>query len=117
MHVTLHIEQVLVTAGGRITCQRCTAQSKRTKLQCGIAALKGKKNVSFMAEDPPDRKHPKAEHGVPKPKRFTATTQEQTAPNTVKKWQKSVTSRPLASKLVCLRVHVLLGANQNQAAR
>lgn len=42
MHVTLHIEQVLVTAGGRITCQRCTAQSKRTKRQCGIAALKGK---------------------------------------------------------------------------
>ncbi len=47
MHVTLHIEQVLVTAGGRITCQRCTAQSKRTKLQCGIAALKGKKKCQF----------------------------------------------------------------------
>ena len=47
MHLTLHLEQVLVTAGGRITCQRCTAQSKRTKLQCGIAALKGKKKCQF----------------------------------------------------------------------
>lgn len=47
MHVTLDLEQVLVTAGGRITCQRCTAQSKRTKLQCGIAALKGKTKCGF----------------------------------------------------------------------
>lgn len=47
MHVTLHLEQVLVTAGGRITCQRCTARSKRTKLQCGIAALKGKTKCGF----------------------------------------------------------------------
>lgn len=47
MHVTLHLEQVLVTAGGRIKCQRCTAQSKRTKLQCGIAALKGKTKCQF----------------------------------------------------------------------
>ncbi len=47
MDTTLHLEQVLVTAGGRIKCQRCTAQSKRTKLQCGIAALKGKKKCGF----------------------------------------------------------------------
>jgi hypothetical protein len=47
MHLTLHLEQVLVTAGGRIKCRRCTAQSKRTKLQCGIAALKGKTKCGF----------------------------------------------------------------------
>ena len=40
---TLHIEQTLTTLGGRVTCQRCQAKSKRTKLQCGAPALKGKR--------------------------------------------------------------------------
>ena len=31
---------LLSTAGGRIRCARCTAQSSRTKLQCGRPALK-----------------------------------------------------------------------------
>lgn len=30
----------LVTAGGRITCLRCSAMSKRTKVQCAKPALK-----------------------------------------------------------------------------
>lgn len=33
-------EGYLVTAAGRIRCKRCTAQSTRTKLQCGKPALK-----------------------------------------------------------------------------
>jgi hypothetical protein len=33
----------LSTAGGRICCSRCTAQSSRTKLQCGRPALKTSK--------------------------------------------------------------------------
>ena len=33
----------LSTAGGRIRCARCTAQSSRTKLQCGRPALKTSK--------------------------------------------------------------------------
>ena len=33
-------ERYLVTAGGRITCLRCTASSSRTKLQCAKPALK-----------------------------------------------------------------------------
>ena len=33
----------LSTAGGRICCARCTAQSTRTKLQCGRPALKTSK--------------------------------------------------------------------------
>ena len=36
-------EKYLVTAGGRITCIRCKAQSSRTKEQCKNPALKGKK--------------------------------------------------------------------------
>jgi hypothetical protein len=36
-----HIESMLVLAGGRITCARCTATSKRTKLQCRGPAVKG----------------------------------------------------------------------------
>ena len=34
---------LLSTAGGRIRCARCTAQSTRTKLQCGRPALKTSK--------------------------------------------------------------------------
>jgi hypothetical protein len=34
---------LLSTAGGRISCVRCTAQSSRTKLQCGRPALKSSK--------------------------------------------------------------------------
>ena len=33
-------EQYLTTAGGNISCLRCTARSVRTKLQCGRPALK-----------------------------------------------------------------------------
>ena len=40
---TLHLEQTLKTLGGRVTCQRCQAKSKRTKLQCAAPALKGKR--------------------------------------------------------------------------
>lgn len=32
----------LTTAGGKIRCLRCNALSKRTKLQCGGPAMKGK---------------------------------------------------------------------------
>ena len=32
--------QYLQTAGGNITCLRCTAQSSRTKFQCGRPAIK-----------------------------------------------------------------------------
>ena len=35
--------KILITAGGKISCLRCTAQSKRTKLQCGRPALRTSK--------------------------------------------------------------------------
>jgi hypothetical protein len=35
-----NVDAFLLTAGGRITCLRCTAQSSRTKKQCGKPALK-----------------------------------------------------------------------------
>ena len=35
-------EPYLITAGGKIRCRRCKAQSSRTKLQCAKPALKGK---------------------------------------------------------------------------
>ena len=40
---TSNLEQMLTTLGGRVTCQRCQAKSKRTKLQCSAPALKGKR--------------------------------------------------------------------------
>ena len=39
----LQIEQTFQTLGGRITCQRCQAMSKRTKQQCHAPAMKGKR--------------------------------------------------------------------------
>ncbi len=41
------IIQSLRTAGGNINCLRCTATSKRTKLQCGAPAERGKKVCRF----------------------------------------------------------------------
>ena len=35
-------EKYLITAGGKIRCRRCKAQSSRTKLQCSKPALKDK---------------------------------------------------------------------------
>lgn len=35
-------EQYLITAGGKICCRRCKAQSARSKLQCSKPALKSK---------------------------------------------------------------------------
>ena len=40
---TLNLEQTLITLGGRVSCQRCQAKSKRTKLQCAAPALKDKR--------------------------------------------------------------------------
>ena len=37
------LEQTILTLGGRITCPRCQAKSKRTKQQCRAPALKGKR--------------------------------------------------------------------------
>ena len=36
-------EQTFQTLGGRVTCQRCQAMSKRTKQQCRAPSLKGKR--------------------------------------------------------------------------
>ena len=36
------LEQTILTLGGRITCPRCQAKSKRTKQQCRAPASKGK---------------------------------------------------------------------------
>ncbi len=43
----LQIEQTFQTLGGRITCQRCQAMSKRTKQQCRAPASKGKTKCRF----------------------------------------------------------------------
>ena len=39
----LNDNDVLLRAGGRIRCRRCSARSKRTKLRCGAPAMKGKR--------------------------------------------------------------------------
>ena len=41
------LEQTIITLGGRITCQRCQARSKRTKQQCRAPASKGKTKCRF----------------------------------------------------------------------
>jgi hypothetical protein len=38
----VNMELTLTTAGGKIVCRRCSATSKRTKLQCGAPAMQGK---------------------------------------------------------------------------
>jgi hypothetical protein len=38
----VNVKLTLTTAGGNIVCRRCNATSKRTKLQCGGPAVRGK---------------------------------------------------------------------------
>ena len=45
--MTINIILFLITASGKIICPRCQAKSKRTKLQCGAPAEKGKKVCRF----------------------------------------------------------------------
>ncbi len=48
LHMKSHeLQSSLQTAGGKILCPRCQAHSKRTKLQCGKPALKGKRVCQF----------------------------------------------------------------------
>jgi hypothetical protein len=47
MSETLPLEQTLKTLGGRITCQRCLARSKRTMQQCRAPASTGKTKCRF----------------------------------------------------------------------
>lgn len=44
---SIKFESKISTAGGKIYCSRCQAHSKRTKLQCGKPALKGKSVCQF----------------------------------------------------------------------
>ena len=44
---SIKFESKISTAGGKIICPRCQAHSKRTKLQCGAPAEKGKKVCRF----------------------------------------------------------------------
>ena len=37
------MEEMIITAGGRIKAPRCQARPKRTGKQCGIAAARGKR--------------------------------------------------------------------------
>ena len=37
------MEEIIITCGGRIKAPRCQAKSKRTKVQCGLAAARGKR--------------------------------------------------------------------------
>ena len=39
----VELEQIITLAGGRITCARCQAMSKRTKNQCRSPAMRGKR--------------------------------------------------------------------------
>lgn len=43
------IEPLITTLGGRITCRRCTAKSKRTGNQCRAIAMKGSKTSKCRA--------------------------------------------------------------------
>ena len=43
----LYTEKLLIMAGGKISCHRCQALSKRTKQQCGRPSLKGKQVCDF----------------------------------------------------------------------
>ena len=47
MSKTLHLEQHLQTLGGRVTCKRCQALSKRTGMQCQAPAISGKSKCRF----------------------------------------------------------------------
>ena len=47
MSNTLLLEKHLQTLGGRVTCNRCQAQSKRTGLQCHAPAVVGKNKCRF----------------------------------------------------------------------
>ena len=40
---TLLFEQYVLAFGGRITCPRCQAKSKRSQLQCGAPSLNGRR--------------------------------------------------------------------------
>ena len=47
MPVMKNIMSTLVTGGGKITCKRCTAKSKRSGEQCKKPALRGKAVCDF----------------------------------------------------------------------
>ncbi len=47
MPVMKNVISTLITGGGKITCKRCTAKSKRTGEQCKKPALRGKAVCEF----------------------------------------------------------------------
>lgn len=57
------MSEYLFTAGGRIKCLRCTAQSKRSGLQCGRPASKGSKAQKCHMHGGRGTSGPKTEEG------------------------------------------------------
>ena len=57
------MENNLLTAGGKIICLRCTAHSKRTKLQCGRPASKKSKTQKCHMHGGRGNSAPKTEEG------------------------------------------------------
>jgi len=47
MTTTLTFEKLLITAGGKVVCMRCAARSKRSQLQCGRPAMRGRTTCNF----------------------------------------------------------------------
>lgn len=67
----LNWQPTLETAGGKINCPRCQAMSKRTKLQCGGPAEKGKHVCRFHGAR---SSGPKTEAGKARQKAAVTTT-------------------------------------------
>lgn len=57
------MKQTLLTAGGKINCQRCTALSKRTGVQCGRPASRGSKSHKCHMHGGRGNSAPKTEKG------------------------------------------------------
>ena len=55
---------MLITAGGRIVCVRCTARSKRTGLQCGAPAEKASAKMQRCRFHGARSTGPKTEEGI-----------------------------------------------------
>jgi glycerol-3-phosphate dehydrogenase len=57
------MQHILITGGGKITCLRCTALSKRTGVQCARPASKGSKTQKCHMHGGRGNSAPKTEEG------------------------------------------------------
>jgi hypothetical protein len=97
---------MLITAGGKIVCLRCTAISKRTGLRCGAPAEKPTDKIQLCRFHGARSTGPRTEEGIQRIREANTTHGKETKEARVKRAESLVKLAHLQDVMTVLDMHV-----------